>query len=340
MPGINRGSSLCIIPPLELQVVSQSVAQVFIRGLRNLEPFEEASVATIGNFDGVHLGHQAVLSQLKSNANRLGLPALAMIFEPHPREFFEGEQAPPRLMSLRDKVETMWSLGVDRVLCLQFNSRLRSMTAREFVEDVLVKRLHIRCLIVGDDFRFGCDRSGNVDMLQAAGRQHGFEVLDADTYEYQNARVSSTRIRKALATGDFELAKTLLSRPYRISGRVIHGQKLGRQLNMPTANISLQGIKPPVHGVYVALLTVQGALSNALPAVVNVGAKPTVAGDIMPLLEAHVLDWSGDLYGKRVHVEFLHKIRNEQRFSSKDALQQQLFRDRDYACSYFAQEGA
>jgi len=298
-------------------------------------------VATIGNFDGVHLGHQAVLSQLKSNAARLGLPALAMIFEPHPREFFEGNDAPARLMSLRDKVETMWALGVDRVLCLQFNSRLRSMTARQFVEDVLVERLDIRCLIVGDDFRFGCDRSGNVEMLQSAGQRHGFEVLDADTYEYQNARVSSTRIRKALAEGEFELAQTLLSRPYSISGKVIHGRKLGRQLDMPTANISLQGMKPPVQGVYVARLSVSGTISEALlPAVVNVGAKPTVAGDIMPLLEAHVLNWSGDLYGKRVHVEFLEKIRDEQRFSGKEALQQQLFRDRDYACSYFAQEGA
>lgn len=294
-------------------------------------------MATIGNFDGVHLGHQAVLSQLKSNASRLGLPALAMIFEPHPREFFEGDEAPPRLMSLRDKVETMWSLGVDRVLCLQFNSRLRSMTAREFVEDVLVNRLDIRCLIVGDDFRFGCDRSGNVAMLQAAGKQHGFEVLDADTFEYQNARVSSTRIRQALTEGKFELAETLLSRPYSISGKVIHGRKLGRQLDMPTANISLQGMKPPVQGVYVARLQVSG---ESLPAVANVGAKPTVAGDIMPLLEVHVLDWSGDLYGQRVQVEFLEKIRDEQRFSGKEALQQQLLRDRDYACSYFAQEGA
>jgi riboflavin kinase / FMN adenylyltransferase len=309
--------------------------RTFIRGLNNLKSRNSAVVATIGNFDGVHLGHQAILTQVKAKAAELSLPGLAMIFEPHPREFFEGGDAPPRLMSLRDKAEAIWAEGIEEVVCLQFNPHLRGMTAREFIESVLVDRMAVRCLIVGDDFRFGCDRAGDIPMLNKAGRRFGFEVQDADTVEYRGERVSSTRIRQALRDDDFELATALLGRPYSISGKVIHGQKIGRQIGVPTANISLRDRNLPVRGVFVAWVHTG---QTRLPAVVNVGSRPTLGGEMLQLLEAHVLGWQGDIYGQRIRVEFLEKIRSEQRFDGIDALQQQIQRDRHYAGSYFARE--
>lgn len=212
----------------------------FIRGLHNLRPRHRGSVATIGSFDGVHLGHQAILRQVTGKARELGLPSVAMVFEPQPHEYFAGDKAPARLMRLRDKMRALFAAGIDRVLCLQFNPSLRSLSAQAFIQRVLVEGIGVKYLVVGDDFRFGCDRSGDYQALKRAGQQFGFEVTDTHTYEIGGERVSSTRIRQALEQSQFELAAQLLGKPYVITGHVIYGQQLGRQLGVPTANVQLR----------------------------------------------------------------------------------------------------
>jgi riboflavin kinase/FMN adenylyltransferase len=320
------------------------VATAFIRGLHNLPAFyqggEDVSgrgvVATIGTFDGLHRGHQAIMAQVRDKAVANGLPGMAMMFEPHPREYFHREDAPARLMRLREKVEALEAEGIEQVFCLQFNPTLRAMTARDFIEKVLVTGLNIRCLIVGDDFRFGCDRVGTAAMLAAAGREFGFEVIDTATVEHEGRRISSTWVREALEAGDFALAETLLGRTYSITGRVVHGQKLGRTLGVPTANINLQHYRAPLSGVYI----VEVPLADGVhPGVANVGVRPTVGGLVKPIHEVHLLDWQGDVYGQRIKVAFLAKIREEQRFSGTDELLTAIRGDIAGAKSYFARRG-
>lgn len=288
-------------------------------------------MVTIGNFDGVHRGHQAILERLRERAAELAVPSCVVILEPQPREFFGPDTAPARLTRLRDKLALLAEEGVDQVLCLAFNRRLRELSAAGFVQRVLVDGLRVRHLEVGDDFRFGCDRAGDFEFLLEAGERYGFTVEAATTVELLGGRVSSTWVRDALAAGDFVLAEELLGRPFRIAGRVLHGQKLGRQLAAPTANIQLKRRQVPLCGVYVVSCEVDGVVQ---PGVANIGMRPSVAGDGSAHLEVHLLDFAGDLYGRRLSVAFHHKLRDEQRFASLEALKTAIAADiaaaRDY----------
>jgi riboflavin kinase/FMN adenylyltransferase len=297
--------------------MSKKRVMQLVRGLHNLRPQHRGCVATIGNFDGVHRGHQAILARLRERAVELGLPSCVVIFEPQPREFFAPETAPARLARLRDKLKLLADEGVDQVLCLAFNQRLCKLSASEFVDTVLIDGLGVKHLEVGDDFRFGCDRIGDFDFLQQAGASLGFTVEAAQTVEIDGSRVSSTKVRNALAAADFGLAERLLGRPFEISGRVLHGQKLARQLGTPTANVQLKRRRAPLTGVYLVSAQLDG---KSWPGVANIGVRPTVAGDGSPHLEVHFLDFTGDIYGRRLTVVFHHKLRDEQRFASLEAL--------------------
>lgn len=303
-----------------------------VRGLHNLLPLSQGCVATIGNFDGVHRGHQAILARLRERAIELGVPSCVVIFEPQPREFFGPDTAPARLTRLREKLELLAGQGVDRVLCLAFNRRLRELSAAEFVRQVLVDGLRVKHLEVGDDFRFGCDRSGDFAFLVQAGEQQGFSVEAALTVELDTDRVSSTRVRQALQAGELELAERLLGRPFALTGRVLHGQKLARQLGTPTANVQLKRRQPPLRGVFLVSALVDGQRYRG---VANIGQRPTVAGDGRPHLEVHLLDFAGDLYGRRLTVIFHHKLRDEQRFASLEALKAAIDADVAAARAYW-----
>lgn len=303
-----------------------------VRGLQSLQPRHRGCVATIGNFDGVHRGHQAILARLRERAAELGLPSCVVIFEPQPREYFAPGQAPARLTRLREKLELLAEQGVDRVLCLAFNRRLRELSAAEFVHAVLVEGLGVEHLEVGDDFRFGCDRAGDFDFLRRAGAVEGFTVESATTIEVDGERVSSTRLRAALAAADFALAERLLGRPFAITGRVLHGQKLGRQLDAPTANIQLKRRRPPVDGVFTVSAELDG---RQWPGVANIGMRPSVKSDGQPHLEVHLLDYAGDLYGRRLRVTFHRRLRDEQRFASLEALKAAIDADIAAARAYW-----
>jgi len=304
-----------------------------VRGLHNLRPQHRGCVATIGNFDGVHRGHQAVLARLFERAAELNLPSCVVIFEPQPREFFAPATAPVRLSRLADKVDLLASAGVDRVLCLAFNQRLRELSADAFVRAVLVDGLGVAHLEVGDDFRFGCDRSGDFAFLQQAGRSYGFTVEEAATAEFAGSRISSTRVREALQVADFVEAENLLGRPFAIDGRVMHGQKLGRELGAPTANVQLKRHRVPLSGVFLVSVELDGVVH---PGVANIGVRPSVKTDGFAHLEVHLLDFSGDLYDRRVSVVFHHKLREEQRFASLEALKSAIAADIDAARALLA----
>ncbi|MFT5721749.1 MAG: riboflavin kinase/FMN adenylyltransferase [Motiliproteus sp.] len=299
-----------------------------IRGFHNLRDQHRGCVATIGNFDGVHLGHRQVLAQVGEKARALGLPSVAIVFEPQPREFFEGALAPPRLTRFRDKLELIRDHGIDRVFCLHFNQRLRALTAEQFIDRLLLSGLAVKYFVVGDDFRFGCDRAGDFELLQRYGCRHDFTVVNTRTHLIDGERVSSSRIRQVLAEHDFELAGRLLGRPYRVTGKVIHGRKLGRQLGVPTANISLQRKRLAFDGVYIVDAVTEDGQRHA--GVANVGVRPTVNGE-SPLLEVHLLDYDGTLYGERLRVEFLAPIRPEKKFSDINVLKQQIHNDIKFA---------
>lgn len=295
-----------------------------VRGLHNLRPQHRGCVATIGNFDGVHRGHQAILVRLRERAVELGVPSCVVIFEPQPREYFAPDTAPARLARLRDKLELLAAEGVDQVLCLAFNQRLSKLSAAEFVDTILVDGLGVKHLEVGDDFRFGCDRLGDFDFLTQVGDAKGFTVEAARTVEMEGVRVSSTQVRKALAVADFKLAEDLLGRPFQITGRVLHGQKLARQLGWPTANVQLKRHRVPFTGVYLVSVEIDG---RQWPGVANIGVRPTVAGDGKAHLEVHLLDFAGNLYDRRLTVAFHHKLRDEQRFASLEALKSAIGAD-------------
>ncbi|MDY6891207.1 MAG: bifunctional riboflavin kinase/FAD synthetase [Pseudomonadota bacterium] len=306
-----------------------------IRGLHNLRDRHRGCVATIGNFDGVHLGHRQVLAQVKARASALGLPSVVIIFEPQPREFFGGDDVPPRLTRFGEKVRLLATEGVDRVLCLSFNARLRQMSAEAFIEELLLQGLAVAHFVVGDDFRFGCDRRGDYHMLCAAGERRGFTVENTHTFTLLGERVSSTRVRNALKRNDFALAEQLLGRRYAVTGRVLHGQQLGRQLGVPTANVRMHRYPCPLRGVFAAWAHFDG---QCLPAISNVGVRPTVHGR-QPVLEAHLLDYGGpELYGCLMRVEFLHFVRPERAFAGLDALKAQIEADIDHVRAWFAQQ--
>jgi len=304
-----------------------------IRNLQNLKPCHHGCVATIGNFDGVHLGHQAVLGQLAEKADELNLPLTVVTFEPQPQEVFRPGQAPPRLTRFREKVQVLRRYAVERVLVLHFNKRFSKQSPDEFIQRLLVDGLGVKYLVIGDDFRFGKDRAGDFAMLQAAGRQQGFEVVNMHTFALDGERVSSTRVRTALDKGDLNAAEKLLGRRYRMSGRVAHGDKKGRAIGFPTANIHLHRITTPLRGVFAVELF--GVTGEPLSGVANLGARPTVGG-VRTLLEVHLFDFDGDIYGHHVHVDFLLKLRDEQRFGSLDALTAQISRDAGQARAFFA----
>ncbi len=304
-----------------------------IRGLHNLRDRDRGCVATIGNFDGVHLGHRTVFQRLLERGQALGLPATVITFEPQPMEFFNPDGAPARLTRLREKVSAIADDGIERIMLLEFGPRLAAMGAGCFVDRLLVQGLGVRFLLVGDDFRFGHNREGDFALLRSVGAEQGFAVENLHTIKHADERVSSTRIREALARGDLEQARHLLGRPYRICGRVAHGDKRGRTIGFPTANIHLHRRVSPVTGVYA--VSVRGVGEAPLPAVANVGKRPTVGG-IEPRLEVHLFDFDGDLYGAHLQVEFRLKLRDEQRFESFDALKQQIARDAAAARQYLS----
>ncbi len=303
-----------------------------IRGHHNLHPSHRGCVATIGNFDGVHLGHQLVLGQLAIKAAEMGLPSQIIIFEPLPREFFAGGRAPARLTRLREKLQALQRFSVDRVLCLRFDRRLAAMPAQAFIDRILVEGLGARYLVVGDDFRFGRERQGDFAMLQRAGEQRGFTVVNMPTFEIEGQRVSSTRIREALERGLMAEAEKFLGRPYRMSGRVVRGEQRGRLLGFPTANIRLERQVSPVQGVFA--VQVYGLDREPLEGVANVGQRPTVGG-LEPRLEVHLFDFQDDIYGRHVHVDFLRKLREEMRFDSLEHLSRQIQRDTESARQFF-----
>jgi len=304
-----------------------------IRGLHNLRPAHRGGVATIGNFDGVHIGHRRILDQVIAEARLRQVPATVILFEPQPTEFFAPDKAPPRLMTLRDKIRALRRAGIDQVLCCRFDERFRSQSAAEFVDNLLVQGLGICFLVVGDDFRFGADRCGDFEYLIKAGQQQGFAVSDTATCEIAGERVSSTRIRATLQQGELDQAAALLGHAYSISGRVRHGDKRGRQLGVPTANLAMRRVQSPVAGVYA--VRVNGAGLRGAPGVANVGTRPTVNG-VDNRLEVHLLAFNGDLYGRHLEVEFLHFLRPEKKYDGLEALTAAIHIDIDNAKAFFS----
>ncbi|MDP2867787.1 bifunctional riboflavin kinase/FAD synthetase [Methyloversatilis sp.] len=282
-------------------------------------------VLTIGNFDGVHLGHQALLAQLVSRAREDRLPAAVMTFEPHPREFFSHERRPTRLTSLREKLELFAEAGVDRVYVCRFNARFAALSAEAFIEDLLVRGLGVRHLIIGDDFRFGRGREGDFERLRVAGELHGFSLAAMATIAVNGERVSSSAVRGALEHGDLARAEALLGRPYEISGRVEHGQKIGRELGFPTANVQIRQRSLPLSGIFAVTVTGAGLLGAQGAA--SVGVRPTIADGLRPTCEVHLLDRTVDLYDRRVSVRFRHKMRDEVRYEGLDALREAIAKD-------------
>ena len=304
-----------------------------IRGEYNLRTEHQHCVASIGNFDGVHLGHQAVFSAMQERSKALGVPATVIIFEPQPMEYFHLVQTPARLTRLREKLAAIADCGIDRVLMLEFGHHLAGMEANEFIDTVLVNGLAIRHLFVGDDFRFGKGRGGDFSLLQQAGETHGFQVEDMNTISHKDARISSTRIRQLLAEGDFASAKSCLGRPYRICGRVAHGNERGRTIGFPTLNVNLHRRVSPLHGVFA--VKVNGLEEQALPGVANVGTRPTLDGESQQLLEVHVFDFDRQVYGEHVAVEFVERLRDEKKFDSFADLQRQIQLDAATARAIF-----
>ncbi|MGD9786396.1 MAG: bifunctional riboflavin kinase/FAD synthetase [Sulfuricellaceae bacterium] len=301
---------------------------------RGIPPSSDSPVAlTIGNFDGVHLGHQAMLMRLEEAARARGLPACVMTFEPHPREYFSPAAAPARLTSLREKLELFEKYGVDRVYLCRFNQRFAHIPADDFVHDILCRRLRTRWALIGDDFRFGAKRAGDFHLLESMSGQCGFEVHAMHSVTAADMRVSSTAVREALADGKLELAAKLLGRPYSISGRVVHGDKAGRQLGYPTANIQLKHNKPPLKGIFAVKFCGLGGLE--LPGAASLGIRPTVKTNGKPTLEVHVFGFDRQIYGEHVRVDFYHKLRDEQKFPNLDALIEAIGRDVNDAKRYF-----
>ena len=308
-----------------------------IRGLHNLRPRHRGCVATIGAFDGVHLGHQAVIRHLLDKAAELGVPSTIIVFEPLPREYFSPIKAPARLMSFREKFQEMRYLGVDRLLRIRFDESLRRMSAQQFVDDVFVAGLGVRYVVLGDDFRFGSGREGDIRFIRAQGERYGYEAGPTPTETWEGDRVSSTRIREALEAADFALAEALLGRPYSISGKVVYGRQLGVTIGTPTANLELRRLRAPLSGVYA--VEVSGSALERAWGVANVGVRPTVNDSIKANLEVHLLDREIHLYGQHIEVTFRHKLREERKFGSVDELRDNIARDIADTRDWFKRSG-
>ena len=295
---------------------------------------ERGCVATIGNFDGVHLGHRAVIERLAEVGRARQLPVCVVLFEPQPREYFEPDRAPPRLMRLREKLIRLSELPVDQVLLLRFQRRLANLSAEDFIDDLLIRRLRVQHLVIGDDFRFGQKRRGDFAMLRAFGQRAGFEVVDTASVVVDGERVSSTLIREALACTDLDRAARLLGRPYSVCGPIVHGDKRGRTLGFPTANVLMRRKNTPLQGVFAVTMT--GIARKPVAGVANVGIRPTVDGRRV-LLETHLLDFSAEIYGRKVEVIFHRKLRDETRFAGLAELRNQIETDVISAKRYFAE---
>ena len=303
-----------------------------IRGIHNIQSADRGCVLTIGNFDGVHFGHQRIIKELVVKAKQLNLVATVMVFEPQPQEVFAKQSSPARLTRLRDKYNLLAELGVQRLLCVNFNQEFANQTASHFIENLLVKRLGTKQLIIGDDFRFGKNRLGDFAMLNEYGKRLSFNVTDTASYKMSNCRISSTEVRKALEHDELKRAESMLGRPYAITGRVVHGEKNGRKFGFPTANVLLKRLVSPVAGVYAVKIDIKSKEESNKPyfGVANIGCRPTLNG-IRQQLEVHVFDFDQDLYGKKIEVTMLKKIRSEIKFSSIDALKEQISKDSEQA---------
>jgi riboflavin kinase/FMN adenylyltransferase len=295
-----------------------------------------ASVLTIGNFDGLHLGHRALLARLTASASAEGLPATVLTFEPHPREFFSPTSAPPRLSTLREKLELIADDGVQLAYVCHFNARFAALSADQFIEQVLVDALRVRHLIIGDDFRFGAKRTGDFALLRAAGDSLGFQVQAMDSVTLEGERASSSAVRDALHSGHLAHAARLLGRPYSIDGRVVRGDQIGRQLGFATANIRTKHDRPPLLGVFA--VEVHGLPCGPRQGVANLGFRPSANQVLRPLLEVHLFDFADDIYGAHLNVRFLHKLRDEMKFPHFDALKAQIAADVEAAKNYFKSE--
>jgi len=312
------------------------------RGLPNAESRRPCAL-TIGNFDGVHRGHRALLEKLSTAAARLKVETAVMTFEPHPREYFaqisgDESRAPRRIANLRDKLQSLSDCGVDRVIVEHFNGSFAAQPAERFIKDILVDGLHVKWLIVGDDFRFGAKRLGDLAMLQSAGQRLGFEVVALPTVTHNDTRISSSAVRAALLAGDLDQTRELLGHPYAISGHVLHGRKLGRSIGFPTLNLRIAHRRPALSGIFV--VKVHGLADHALPAVASLGVRPTVEDNGRVLLEVHLFDFAADCYGKLIHVEFLKKLRDEEKYDDLQSLTQAIETDARNARAYFADKVA
>ena len=311
------------------------------RGLPN-DRARAPCALTIGNFDGVHRGHQALLAHVTAAAHRLGLESAVMTFEPHPREYFarrtgDMSKAPARIANLRDKLESLSEAGVDRVIVEHFNEHFASMSPQDFTQRVLVDGLHVKWLMVGDDFCYGARRAGNVALLAEAGKEYGFEVHSLPAVLHDATRISSSAVRAALAAADFDATRALLGHSYAMSGHVIHGAKLGRTLGFPTLNLRVAH-RPALAGIFV--VQVHGLADRPLPAVASLGVRPTVEDAGRMLLEVHVFDYNQPCYGKLVQVEFLSKLRDEEKYVDLPTLTAAIERDAQQARAWFAQRAA
>ncbi|MBS1210732.1 MAG: riboflavin biosynthesis protein [Proteobacteria bacterium] len=302
------------------------------RGIR--EHTSEPCVLTIGNFDGVHLGHKALLTRVRQKADELGLPATVLCFEPHPREYFAPDTAPPRLCSVWRKMALLQAAGMDQICVQRFDAGFANLDAMEFIEKVLVEGMQVQHLMIGDDFRFGRGRGGDFEALQKAGEYFGFSVEAMHTLEVQNERVSSSAVREALKAGEIEHATRLLGEPFVVEGWVQHGDKIGRTINFPTANIRMRQKTLPLSGIF-AVTVDGGPLKNAVGAA-SIGYRPTIAEGLALRVEVYVLDFSGDLYGERLSVRFWHKLRDEMKFDSLDALKAAIGKDCDDVRAWFS----
>ncbi|MGH8507096.1 MAG: bifunctional riboflavin kinase/FAD synthetase [Gammaproteobacteria bacterium] len=295
-----------------------------IRRITDLLPTQRGCVASVGNFDGVHLGHQAVCSELKRVGERLGLATAVIVFEPQPQEYFQPEAAPPRLTRLREKYELLKAQDIDRFVCLRFDQAFAELPAQAFVKQILVSGLGVRSVVAGADFRFGKGREGDYRMLVALGSRYGFSVVQPPVFEIAGERVSSTRVRRALSEGDMSRARRLLGRGYAIRGRIVHGEKRGHAFGFATANIELRRNRSPLRGIFAA--RVGGIGRTPLPGVAYLGSRPALGGT-RDLLEVHIFDFSQDCYGQDVAVEFVAKLRDDRRFESVETLTHQIALD-------------
>jgi len=303
-----------------------------IRHLKNAEELKNGCVLTIGNFDGVHLGHKMMLSELLKLASTLNLPAVVMCFEPQPVEYFRGQDAPARISTARDKIVQLSKTGVNVLYLVPFDEAMATMSAQFFV-DSLYNELKVKSVVIGDDFCFGKNRQGDFNFLQKAGLDYGFTVQRFNSFKVSEQRVSSTLIREALENGALEKAAEFLGRRFEVSGRVMHGQKRGRELGYPTANIRVKNRKTPIKGVFAVTITVESGL--VYEGVANVGTRPSIEDVTAVLLEAHLFDFSGNLYGQRVTVTFYKKLRQEKKFDSLEHLKKQISEDAEQAKTYF-----